>query len=121
MKNMRFESLDVTNDLPNSFERLEDWTAFYIQVQEKWEELEKKDYRNIHFEIYGDCHIEYTFTYERILSEEEISKENAEKLKKEEQDKVFSELCGKLSTNSIGAIIQNDDLKALYLNGQIKI
>lgn len=32
---------------------------------------------------------------------------------------IFSELVGKLSSNSIGSIIHNEDLRKLYLEGNL--
>lgn len=128
----RYEELDITNEVGVStyFERPEEWTEFYCRIQECFENLEKRGYKNINFNItsstyteYGDSYtdVRYVFNYERELTKIELLKEQKEKDKKKEDEKIFSELCGKISTNSIGSIMQNDDLRKLYLEGKILI
>ena len=132
INNRVYEELDVSNSegMTTYFERPEEWTEFYCRVQEQYEELQKKGYKNITFSInsssyteYGDSYtdVRYFFNYERNLSNEEIQKAQKQAAKKLEDEKIFSELCGKLSTNSIGSIMQNEDLRKLYLQGSIKI
>lgn len=118
------------NDLDFYFNEIEEFTEFYETIKYKWLELKNKNYTDITFNIDTNCYeeygedftdVQYSFTFERELTAEELEQEQKFLRNSEENDKIFSELCGKLSTNSIGSIIQNDDLKALYLNGQIKI
>lgn len=120
----------ILNDLDFYFNEIEEFTEFYETIKDKWLELKNKNYTDIIFNIdidyyteYGDdlTDVQYSFTFERELTYEELEQEQKFLGNSEENDKIFSELCGKLSTNTIGAIIQNDELKALYLNGQIKI
>ncbi len=128
----RYEELDITNEVGVStyFERPEEWSEFYCKIKEYFENLEKRGYKNINFNItsstyteYGDSYtdVRYVFNYERELTKIELLKEQKEKDRKKEDEKIFSELCGKISTNSIGSITQNDDLRKLYLEGKILI
>lgn len=128
----RYEELDITNEVGVStyFESQGEWTEFHNRIQEYFENLEKRGYKNINFNItsstyteYGDSYtdVRYVFNYERELTKIELLKEQKEKDRKGEDEKIFSELCGKISTNSIGSIMQNDDLRKLYLEGKILI
>lgn len=130
--NKVYEELDITfeDGINVYFERPEEFTEFYCRILERFENLEKRGYKDICFNIdtaqyseYGETYsnVKLVFNYTRELSELELSKEQEEKEKKLEDEKIFSELCGKLSTNSIGSIMQNDDLRKLYLEGNIKI
>ena len=119
----------ILSDLDFYFNEIEEFTEFYETIKDKWLELKNKNYTDIIFNIDIDCYteygddltdVQYSFTFERELTYEELEQEQKILRNSEENDKIFSELCGKLSTNTIGAIIQNDELKALYLNGQIK-
>lgn len=128
--NKVYESLDITDNFSTYFESVEEWTEFYCRIMEQFEDLGKKGYKDICFNITAERYSEYgesysdvklVFDYTREVTPQELIKEQQEKVKKEEDEKIFSELCGKLSTNSIGAIIQNPDLRKLYLNGKIQI
>ena len=129
-KNKIFEELDVTDYYKTYFDYPEEIDEFCCKIKEKFEDLKQRNYINICFRFDTSSYTEYEDTYtdvrlifswERVLSDEEIQKAQKEELKKEEDEKIFSELCGKLSTISIGSIIQNDDLRKLYLEGNIKI
>lgn len=130
--NKVYEELDITFEegITTYFERPEEWTEFYCKILEQFENLEKRGYKDICFNIdtghyteYGETYsnVKLVFNYTRELTKLELLKEEKEKAKNLEDEKIFSELCGKLSTNSIGSIIQNDDLRKLYLDGNIKI
>lgn len=126
--NVRYETLDVTNDLSSYFERKEEFHEFYCKVLEFYEDLEKKNFKDITFEIkpgyykdYDDTFAElnFIFEYKRELTNEELNIEkNKEKIDLENK-KIVSELVGKLSSNSIGSIIHNEDLRKLYLEGNL--
>lgn len=130
--NKVYEELDITfeDGINLYFERPEEFTEFYCKILEQFENLEKRGYKDICFNIdtgqyseYGETYsnVKLVFNYTRELSELELSKEQEQKEKKLEDEKIFSELCGKLSTNSIGSIMQNEDLRKIYLEGNIKI
>ena len=128
--NKVYESLDITDNFCTYFESTEEWTEFYCKIQEQFEDLENRGYTDICFDIsserYSEHGEEYSdvklrFNYTRNVTPEEIAEEQKEKAKDEEDNKIFSELCGKLSTNSIGSILHNEDLRELYLNGKILI
>ena len=132
INNKVYEELVITFDegITTYFERPEEWTEFYCKILERFEALAKKGYKDIcfnidtgHYSEYGETYsnVKLVFNYTRELTKIELLKEQKEKDKKKEDEKIFSELCGKLSTNSIGSIIQNDDLRKLYLEGNIKI
>lgn len=124
------ETLNVNNELTTYFESKEEITEFYVKIIELYEDLEKRNMKNINFHIkpssyseYGDTYLDviYNFEYERDLSEEEIKKnELKEKINLENQT-ITNQLAGKLSNNSIGSILHNEDLRQLYLAGKIKI
>ena len=126
----RYETLDVTNDLSSYFERKEDIHEFYCKVLEMYENLEKQNFKDIVFEMkpsyyrdYEDTFAElnFIFEYRRELTKEELEKEkNKEKIDLENKQ-IVSELVGKLSSNSIGSIIHNEDLRQLYLDGKLII
>lgn len=127
-----YEELDITYSIDGGtyFERPEEWTEFYCKILEQFENLERKGYKDIcfnidvgHYSEYGENYsgVKLVFNYTRELTKIELLKEQKEKDKKREDEKIFSELCGKLDTNSIGSIIHNDDLRKLYLEGKILI
>lgn len=129
-KNKVFEELDVTDYYNTYFDYIEEIDEFCCKIKEQFEDLERRNYKNVCFRFDIHSYTEYEDTYtdvrlifswERELSDDEIQKEQNEKAKKLEDEKIFSELCGKLSTNSIGSIMQNDDLRKLYLEGKILI
>lgn len=124
-----FEELDVTDYCNTYFDSPEELDVFCSQIKEKFNDLIYRNYSNICFRFDTNSYTEYedsysdvrfVFSWERELTTEEILKEEKEQIKREEDEKIFSELCGKLSTNSIGSIIQNSDLRKLYLEGNIK-
>lgn len=132
MNNNVYEELDITfeDGMTTYFERPEEWIEFYCKILEQFENLEKRGYKDICFNIspysyteYGDSYtdVKLVFNYTRELSELELLNQQKQEAKKLEDEKIFSELCGKLSTNSIGSIMQNEDLRKLYLEGDIKI
>ena len=130
MENLQSESLDITDELSYYFESIEEFKNFYTSVEQHWKSLQNQGYTGINFNIYASLYSEYDdyytdikfyFDYNRSLTEEELAEIKAKRIKREEQDKVHRELVGKLSTNSIGSIMQNDDLRKLYLEGKIKI
>ena len=128
--NKVYESWDITDNFCTYFESTEEWTEFYCRIQEQFEDLENRGYTDICFDISSERYSEYgeeysdvklRFNYTRQVTPEELIAEQKEKAKDEEDNKIFSELCGKLSTNSIGSILHNEDLRELYLNGKILI
>lgn len=128
--NKVYESLDITDNFSTYFESTEEWSEFYSKILEEFQNLEKKGYTDIYFDISSERYSEYgeeysdvklRFNYTRAVTPEEFAEEQKEKAKDEEDNKIFSELCGKLSTNSIGSILHNEDLRELYLNGKILI
>ena len=132
INNKVYEELVITFDegITTYFERPEEWTEFYCKILERFEALAKKGYKDIcfnidtgHYSEYGETYsnVKLVFNYTRELTKIELLKEQKEKDKKKEDERIFSELCGKLSTNSIGSIIHNDDLRELYLEGKILI
>ena len=130
LRNKIFEELDVTDYYNTYFDYPEEIDDFCSSIKEKFEDLKQRNYNNICFRFdtssyteYGDTYtdVRLIFSWERELSEEEIQKTKKQEAKKLEDEKIFSELCGKLSTNSIGSIIHNEDLRKLYLQGRIKI
>ena len=130
--NKVYGELDVSNSegMTTYFDTVEEWTEFYESIKERFEDLQERNFTNICFRFDTNSSSEYedvytdvrlVFSWERELTADELEQEQKFLRNSEENDKIFSELCGKLSTNSIGAIMQNDDLRKLYLNGQIKI
>lgn len=128
--NKVYESLDITDNFCTYFENAEEWTEFYCRILEEFENLENRGYTDICFDISSERYSEYgdeysdvklRFNYTREVTPEERAEEQKEKAKDEEDSKIFSELCGKLSTNSIGSILHNEDLRELYLSGKILI
>ena len=128
--NKVYESLNITDNFSTYFESAEEWTEFYCRILEQFEDLGKKGYKDICFNITAERYSEYgesysdvklVFDYTRELTEKELNEEQEIQQTREEDEKIFSELCGKLSTNSIGSILQNSDLRKLYLDGKIKI
>lgn len=127
---MLFEELDITDNTYLEFQNTDEIQHFCNSMKAKFKELEDKGYKNIYFYIdseqsyeYGESYssIKLKFNYERALTKEELQIMQNEDTKREEDEKIFDELCGKLSTNSIGSIINNEDLRQLYLDGKIKI
>ena len=130
MKNSQCETLDITDELSYYFESIEEFKNFYTSVEQHWKSLQTQEYDGITFNIhannyseYGDSYtdIQFYFDYNRLLTEQELAEIEANRIKREEQDKVHRELIGKLSSNSIGSIMQNDDLRKLYLEGKIQV
>lgn len=128
--NKIFEELDVTDRHNTYFDTVEEWTEFYESIKERFEDLQERNFTNICFRFDTNSYSEYedvytdvrlVFSWERELTEEELQAEQEIQQTREEDERIFSELCGKLSTNSIGSIISNDDLRKLYLEGNIKI
>ncbi len=128
--NKIFEELDVTDQHNTYFDTVEEWTEFYESIKERFEDLQERNFTNICFRFDTNSSSEYedvytdvrlVFSCERELTEEELQAEQEIQQTREEDERIFSELCGKLSTNSIGSIISNDDLRKLYLEGNIKI
>ena len=128
--NKVYESLDITDNFCTYFESTEEWTEFYNRIQEQFEDLRKKGYKDICFNINAERYSEHgesysdvklVFDYTRELTEKELKELKEIQQTREEDEKIFSELCGKLSTNSIGSIMANEDLRKLYLEGNIKI
>lgn len=128
--NKVYESLDITDNFCTYFENVEEWSEFYCRILEEFKNLENRGYTDICFDIsskryseYGDEYsdVKLMFNYTREVTPEEFAKEQKEKARDEEDSKIFSELCGKLSTNSIGSILHNEDLRELYLKGKILI
>lgn len=125
-----YEELDITDKLYTYFDNVEDIELFTQIIINEFNTLKTLNYENIQFVIeprsyseYGDSYtdIRYVFSYDRDLTEDELKLEELEKQKQEQDNKIFTELVGKLSTNSIGSIIANEDLRQLYLEGKIKI
>lgn len=127
---MVYDKLDITNDLQTYFESKEEFIEFSNKILEHFDNLEKLGYQNINLNMNANTYSEYgeqypylsiQFDYEREETQQEIDEEN----NKIEEDKInkqiTNELVGKLSSNSIGSIIFNDDLRQLYLDGKIKI
>ena len=130
MENLQCETLDITEELSYYFESIEEFKNFYTSVEQHWKSLQNQEYTGITFNIntntyseYGDSYtdIQFYFDYNRSLTEKELAEIEAKRIKREEQDKVHRELVGKLSSNSIGSIMQNDDLRKLYLEGKIQL
>ena len=128
--NKVYQSLDVTDQHNTYFDTVEEWTEFYESIKENFEDLRERNFTNICFRFDTNSSSEYedsytdvrlVFSWERELTEEELQAEQEIQQTREEDERIFSELCGKLSTNSIGSIISNDDLRKLYLEGNIKI
>ena len=128
--NKIFEELDVTDQHNTYFDTVEEWSEFYKSIKEIFEDLQERNFTNICFRFDTNSYSEYEDTYtdvrlifswERELTDEESQAEQEIQQTREEDERIFSELCGKLSTNSIGSIISNDDLRKLYLEGNIKI
>ena len=128
--NKIFEDLDVTDQHNTYFDTVEEWTEFYESIKENFEDLRERNFTNICFRFDTNSSSEYedsytdvrlVFSWERELTEEELQAEQEIQQTREEDERIFSELCGKLSTNSIGSIMANDDLRKLYLDGKIKI
>ena len=127
---MAYDSLDITNDVQTYFESKEEFIEFSNKILKTFDDLEKSGYKNINLNIDAKTYSEYgetypylnvSFDYEREQTKEEIAEEN-KRLEIENLNKqIQNELVGKLSSNSIGAIIFNDDLKKLYLDGNIII
>ena len=130
--NKVYGELDVSNSegMTTYFDTVEEWTEFYESIKERFEDLQERNFTNICFRFDTNSSSEYedvytdvrlVFSWERELTEEELQAVQEIQQTRKEDEIIFSELCGKLSTNSIGAIMQNDDLRKLYFNGQIKI
>lgn len=128
--NKIIEELDVTDQHNTYFDTVEEWTEFYESIKEKFEDLQERNFTNICFRFDTNSYSEYedtytdvrlVFSWERELTDEESQAEQEIQQTREEDERIFSELCGKLSTNSIGSIMANDDLRKLYLEGNIKI
>lgn len=127
---MAYDNLDITNDLQTYFESKEEFIEFSNKILEKFDNLEKLEYKNINLNMDARTYSEYGeqypylsiyFEYEREETQEEIDLE-IKKLEEEKINKqITDELIGKLSSNSIGSIIFNNDLRQLYLDGKIKI
>lgn len=125
---MQYEKLNITNDLTTYFESKEDFIDFSNKVIKNFEELELKNYKNVTFYInvnsyaeYGDYYhdVSFDFEYQRELTQNELNEKQIKIKKEKENEKIFSELVGKLSSNSIGSIIHNEDLRKLYLEGNL--
>ena len=128
--NKIFEELDVTDQHNTYFDTVEEWTEFYESIKEKFEDLQERNFTNICFRFDTNSSSEYedvytdvrlVFSWERELTEEELQAVQEIQQTRKEDERIFSELCGKLSTNSIGSIMSNEDLRKLYLEGNIKI
>ena len=128
--NKIFEELDVTDQHNTYFDTVEEWSEFYKSIKEIFEDLQERNFTNICFRFDTNSYSEYEDTYtdvrlifswERELTDEESQAEQEIARKRTEDERIFSELCGKLSTNSIGSIMANEDLRKLYLEGNIKI
>lgn len=125
---MQYEKLNITNDLTTYFESKEDFIDFSNKVIKNFEELELKNYKDVTFYInvnsyaeYGDYYhdVSFDFEYQRELTQNELNEKQIKIKKEKENEKIFSELVGKLSSNSIGSIIHNEDLRKLYLEGNL--
>ena len=128
--NKIFEELDVTDQHNTYFDTVEEWSEFYESIKERFEDLQERNFTNICFRFdtnsyseYGDTYndVRLIFDFTRELTEEELRAEQEITRKRTEDERIFSELCGLLSTNSIGSIMANDDLRKLYLDGKIQI
>jgi hypothetical protein len=128
--NKIFEELDVTDQHNTYFDTVKEWVDFSNRIKDQFEDLQERNFTNICFRFDTNSYSEYedaytdvrlVFSWERELTEEELQAEQEIQQTREEDERIFSELCGKLSTNSIGSIISNDDLRKLYLEGNIKI
>lgn len=128
--NKIFEELDVTDQHNTYFDTVKEWVDFSNRIKDQFEDLQERNFTNICFRFDTNSYSEYedaytdvrlVFSWERELTEEELQAEQEIQQTREEDKRIFSELCGKLSTNSIGSIISNDDLRKLYLEGNIKI
>lgn len=128
--NKIFEELDVTDQHNTYFDTVEEWTEFYESIKERFEDLQERNFTNICFRFDTNSSSEYedvytdvrlVFSWERELTEEELQAVQEIQQTRKEDERIFSELCGKLSTNSIGSIMSNEDLRKLYLEGNIKI
>ena len=127
---MKYDQLDISNEFNTYFESKEEFLEFSNKILEKYNDLEKQNFKNINFNInaryyneYGETYpfLELVFEYERDLTQEEINIKAKEEKENEIDLQILKELNGKLSSNSIGAIINNEDLKKLYLEGKIKL
>lgn len=127
---MKYDQLDISNEFNTYFETKEEFLEFSNKVLEKYNDLEKQNFKNINFNInaryyneYGEIYpfLELVFEYERDLTQEEINIKTKEEKENEIDLQILKELNGKLSSNSIGSIINNEDLKKLYLEGKIII
>lgn len=127
---MKYDQLDISNEFNTYFESKEEFLEFSNKILEKYNDLEKQNFKNINFNInaryyneYGETYpfLELVFEYERDLTQEEINIKTKEEKENEIDLQILKELNGKLSSNSIGAIINNEDLKKLYLEGKIKL
>ncbi len=127
---MKYDQLDISNEFNTYFETKEEFLEFSNKVLEKYNDLEKQNFKNINFNInaryyneYGEIYpfLELVFEYERDLTQEEINIKAKEEKENEIDLQILKELNGKLSSNSIGSIINNEDLKKLYLEGKIII
>ena len=130
--NRVYEELDITfeDGINVYFERPEEFTEFYCKILERFEDLQERNFTNICFRFDTNSSSEYedvytdvrlVFSWERELTEEELQAVQEIQQTRKEDERIFSELCGKLSTNSIGSIMSNEDLRKLYLEGNIKI
>ena len=127
---MKYDQLDISNEFNTYFESKEEFLEFSNKILEKYNDLEKQNFKNINFNInaryyneYGEIYpfLELVFEYERDLTQEEINIKTKEEKENEIDLQILKELNGKLSSNSIGSIINNEDLKKLYLEGKIII
>lgn len=127
----KYEQRNITDSVERYFFSLEDFDDFCETVRKNFKELEeiKAPDTDVCFCIdsssyseYGETYtdISFLFEYQIPLTKEDIEQEMKEKQINADKDKVFNELIGKLSTNSIGSIMQNDDLREMYLNGVLK-
>lgn len=127
---MAYDNLNISNDVQTYFESKEEFIEFSNKIINHFDDLEKLGYKNINLNIDASTYSEYgevypqlsiNFEYEREQTQEEIDEENKKLEEEKINKKIQQELLGKLSNNSIGSIIFNDDLKQLYLDGKIII
>ena len=78
---MKYEELNVTDDLEYYFTSKEEFKDFSDKVLKKFNDLEKQNFKNINFNInsryyteYGEIYplLDFIFEYERELTQQEI-------------------------------------------------
>lgn len=127
-KNLVSETLDLTNELNQYFESKEEFKEFSDKVLKTFDDLEAQGFSDISFDLahsyYSDyedtySHLRMEFYYNReITLEEEVLLLDKKRVELENK-KICEELSDKMSSNSIWSIINNEDLKKMYLDGKI--